>query len=143
MTEKKKVAESKKLGGEPVTPQPSRVTRSEDFMSYYANNVQIQANAFDMKVIFGLLDQSGGKVVVEQFAEVSMSWIEAKLLSFFLQTQIAAHELEDGKILIPPRILPEEVKALPPELADNPMAKQAQDFYSKLRESLIASNQPG
>jgi hypothetical protein len=124
-------------------PQAPQIRRSEDFNSYYANNVQFEVSAFDLKVILGLLDQRGGKVTVEQFAEVSFGWVEAKLLSFLLQVQIAIHEVEDGKILIPQRILPLDVSSLPipKELADNPLAKQAQQIYAKMRESFIASNQ--
>jgi hypothetical protein len=120
-----------------------QVRRSEDFNSYYANNVQFELSAFDLKFILGSLDQRGGKIAVEQFAEVSITWVEAKLLSFYLQVNIAAHEAEDGKIVIPKRLIPPDASIfqLSKELAENPVAKEARERYAKIRESFLAENQ--
>jgi hypothetical protein len=51
--------------------------RVDDFNSYYANNIanniQLEWSQFDLKLIFGQLDQSAGKVRVEQHSAVTRS----------------------------------------------------------------------
>jgi hypothetical protein len=47
--------------------------RVDDFNSYYANNIQFEWSQFDLKLIFGQLDQSAGKVRVEQHSAVTRS----------------------------------------------------------------------
>jgi len=54
--------------------------RVEDFVNYYANNVQFEASSFDLKVIFGQLQQSHGTQVLQECA-VTVPWVQAKLLS--------------------------------------------------------------
>src|ERR1035437_6050805 len=108
---------------EPQASPELTFTKVEDFVTAYANNVQFEQNAWDIKMIFGELDQTGGKTnVVEQHTSITLSWAEAKVLSFFLRVQIAAHEIEDGKIQIPKRVLPQEPGALAAEYKTNPGA---------------------
>jgi hypothetical protein len=82
------------------------VERVEDFVSGYSNNVQFENSAWNLKILFGELDLSGPKPVIEQHTAITVSWVEAKLLAYFLQIQIAAHELENGKVQIPTKLLP-------------------------------------
>lgn len=112
--------------------------RAEDFSSVYANNLQFELSAWDLKMIFGELDQRGGKVAVDQHTSVTLSWLQAKLLNFFLEINLAVHELEHGKIKIPKNLLP-PVPAPPlGELADVPQAKPIFELITKMREEFIA-----
>jgi len=112
--------------------------RAEDFSSVYANNLQFELSAWDLKMIFGELDQRGGKVAVDQHTSVTLSWLQAKLLNFFLEINLAVHELEQGKIKIPKNLLP-PVPAPPlGELADVPQAKPIFELITKMREEFIA-----
>jgi len=112
--------------------------RAEDFSSVYANNLQFELSAWDLKMIFGELDQRGGKVAVDQHTSVTLSWLQAKLLNFFLEINLAVHELEHGKIKIPKNLLPPV--PVPPlgELADVPQAKTIFELITKMREEFIA-----
>lgn len=116
--------------------------RDRDFISRYANNIQLEGSAFDLKLIFGLLDQSGvargGSLAVDQHTSISLSWPEAKLLIFFLRLHVAGHEKENGKIKIPIGALPAEPPATPPPPFDNPQGRVAFDLIRKLRAELIA-----
>lgn len=118
-------------------PQPD-VVRTEDFASTYSNNVQFEQNALDLKVIFGALDLRGGKITIEQHTSVTMSWVQAKLLSFFLNVNLVAHEAENGKIKIPSKMLP-PMPPLPRELENNPQVKAVVEVIRKMREEFIAN----
>jgi hypothetical protein len=89
---------------------PLDVDRAEDFFTIYANNVSFEQSVWDLKLIFGLLDQTGGTARVEQVMAATIPWLQAKLLSILLDMNLAAHEAENGKIAIPQRMIP----VLPP-----------------------------
>lgn len=45
-----------------IKPKPEpEIRRREDFASVYANNCYFEASTFDIKLIFGNLDQRGGR----------------------------------------------------------------------------------
>jgi hypothetical protein len=67
----------------------------------YANNVMMASTGFDVRIIFGevidvLPDKS--KAIVEQRAQVTMTWIEAKLIGDFLQANVKAYEELNGQL---------------------------------------------
>jgi len=107
---------------EETTPAARAVEfrRSEDFVSVYANNALFEASLWDLKVILGILDQTGGKVAIEQHTAVSMPWMQVKLFSYWLRLNIAIYETNNGKIHIPEVVRP----PVPPE----PESKDAQSM---------------
>ncbi|MGA3086864.1 MAG: DUF3467 domain-containing protein [Thermodesulfobacteriota bacterium] len=119
----------------------TEIRRREDFSSVYANNCYLEPSPFDLKLIFGILDQQGGKPAIEQHTQVNLSWPEAKLVSFLLQFQIAAHEIENGKIKIPSRAFPPEPPPIPKELESDPLVKKFREIFIKMREDFIAGLQ--
>lgn len=125
----------------PSTSAPATQTelrRDDDFISRYANNFQLESSAFDLKLIFGLLNQSTSKVFVEQHTAINLSWPEVKLLLFFLQLHLAAHERDNGKVKIPLDALPPEPPAEPPPPYDNPKGREAYDLIRKMRADFLA-----
>jgi hypothetical protein len=81
--------------------QPGGVFRT------YCNNVMMASTGFDVRVIFGevidvLPDKS--KAIVEQRAQVTMTWLEAKLIGDFLQANVKAHEELNGPLKLPKNI---------------------------------------
>jgi hypothetical protein len=124
---------------EPETSGKLTFTRVEDFVAAYANNIQLQPSVWDLKLVFGELDQSSGRAdVVEQHTSVTLSWPEAKLLHYYLALALLGHELEDGKIYLPKRVLPPEMLEVPEDLANNPTAVSLREAAVKLREQLLA-----
>jgi hypothetical protein len=93
----------------------------EDFEALYANNVQAESSVWDLKVIFGILDQSSVPHKVVQHTSINLPWAQIKLLSYMIRLNIAIHEAGNGKIFIPQNIMPPdpdklELAALPAEL---------------------------
>ncbi|MGD0974820.1 MAG: DUF3467 domain-containing protein [Candidatus Korobacteraceae bacterium] len=72
------------------------------FPSVYSNNVAIGSTAFDVRIIFGeVLDTHGGELVIEQRVQVTMAWLEAKLLKDILTQRIDGYEKANGPIKLP------------------------------------------
>jgi len=127
----------------------SEFRRNEDFVARYANNVQIENSAFDLKVVFGLLDQSGaakqpvGKLAVDQHTSISLSWPEVKLLIFFMQLHLAGYEAENGKVKVPLDALPPEPPSVIPPQFDNEAGRKGMELIRKMRAEFLATlNQP-
>jgi hypothetical protein len=123
----------------PPTPTPIATQRVEDFESTYANNVQFQPSVWDLKILFGELDQGEGKAAIEQHTAITIPWATAKLMRYYLDLNISFYESENGRIKIPPRVLPPEPDPLPQELENDPQAKAASELVRKMRNEFIAS----
>jgi len=122
------------------TPPPDKapIEKVEDFVTGYANNIQFEPSAFDLKMVFGELSQTGGEVKVEQHTSITISWSEAKLFSHYLHIQIAGYELQNGKIQLPKNVLPVEPPAVPPDYPDKEAAEAMREMVSKMREEFLA-----
>lgn len=112
----------------------------ESFSSVYANNVQFETSTFDLKVIFGELDQSEKPTIINQHTAISMTWVQAKLLCYFLQVNLAFYEADNGLIKIPPAVFPPDIGPLPAGFEDNPNVKAVWEFVKQLRQQLAASS---
>jgi hypothetical protein len=120
------------------TPVPeTELTRVDDFVSLYANSVQFELSVWDLKMIFGQLEQGGGKVRIEQHTAVTIPWMQAKLMSHLLNFNLAVYEAEYGKVAIPDRLLP--VMLPLPENTNDPKARAQLELATKLRDEFIAS----
>jgi uncharacterized protein DUF3467 len=91
---------------ETAKPRNPEFRRTEDFVDVYANNINFEASTFDLKILFGQLNQSFDPNIVEQHTAVTVAWAEAKLFLHFLGVQLAAFEEVNGKILLPAAVLP-------------------------------------
>jgi hypothetical protein len=121
----------------PTRRNPS-LQPSEDFSSAYANSVFLEPSTWDLKMIFGQLDQSVDPNVVEQHTAITIPWTQAKILSHFLRVQIAAFEVVHGKIALHRGILPPEPSAPTKEiLAEEPKAQEIFDKLKKMHDELI------
>lgn len=116
------------------------VRRDESkFSSAYANSVIVESNVFDMKLTFGLLDQRDPqRATINQFLSINISWVEVKLLLYWMQVHLASHELENGKVRVPPQTFPPEIPAEPPPPFNNPMGREAFEVLRKMRAEFVA-----
>lgn len=116
--------------------------RGHEFVSRYANNVQLESSAFDLKLVFGLLDQSGAQNLetpsVDQHTAMSLSWTEVKLLIFFLQLHLAGYEAENGKVKVPIAALPPEPPSVLPAQFDTPQGRQGIELIRQMRAQFLA-----
>ena len=113
--------------------------RTEDFISLYANNFQVEQSAFDLKLIFGELNQSENKVRVDQHSSVTIPWVQAKLLIYYLQVNLAGFEVQRGKIKIPNDLLPSPVPPVPSEQKNDPKIQELFELIKKIREQFVTN----
>src|SRR5438045_7215 len=101
--------------------------QTPDFESVYANNVQFLSSAMDLKMTFGQSDQRpNGSWFVEQHTAVTIPWIQAKIMLFFLHANIFFHENANGTIRVPPQLMPSG--DIPKAWLDDPKMKPTIDF---------------
>lgn len=121
------------MAEETSTTPALNVTRTDDFVSLYANNIQFEQSAFDLKLVLGELDQSSGKVTVEQHGSVTIPWAQAKLLVYYLQVHIAAYEFQMGKIKIRQDLIPPPI----PEQKGDPKLEAFYELITNIREQFV------
>ncbi len=74
--------------------------KGPSFASSYCNNIAYAVNLIDFVLIFGeAIDATPDVVTVEQRARITMSPVQAKVLSAILTDQIANYEARSGKVL--------------------------------------------
>ncbi len=90
--------------------KPLESKRDEDFASLYANNVQMEVSAWDLKFTFGQLDQAQG--FVKQHTAITVSWQQAKIMAYFLVANVFVQQAAIPIILrndiVPPRPNPND-----------------------------------
>ena len=127
----------------PEPPLPFR--HSNDFRRTYANNLQLESSAWDLVIVFGQILQNQpnepGKTIAEQHTAVTLPWPEVKMLKYLLEVNILAHEAEDGKIFVSPRVLP-ELPPLPDELRTDTAAVLLHEKAKRLRHDLLNEATP-
>ena len=121
--------------------EPSVIVRREDdFFKYYANSVTAESTAWDLKLVFGQFDSVDNQQFNSQKLSVTMSFGLARLMVFWIESQIIAHEIETGtKVRLRDNVLPPALPPLPPEMQNDRQLVKLHDEVAKLRASLIAS----
>jgi len=118
-------------------PPSLKNQRSQDFSSIYANNVAFETSVFDLKLIFGQLDQALG--IIDQHTAITIAWPVVKLGLYNLAAQIAAYEIVYGKIRLSSDVLPPAPLPPPDEHKDNPLFQKVYDRLKELHEEFIKS----
>jgi hypothetical protein len=124
------------------TQQP-KLQRTEDFISRYANNVRFENSVWDLKIIFGDLDQSQGDELIRQHTLITLPWSTVKLLIYYLRANLAIQEKQNGKVKMSFKVWPPlpDLTAVPQDAADYPQFKAAAEIMAKLREEFISDQQ--
>jgi Protein of unknown function (DUF3467) len=69
---------------------------------FYSNNITVGTTQFDMRIIFGQIEEvNDDQFIVQQNAQVTMAWVEAKILADFLRVNIEDYEKRNGQLKIP------------------------------------------
>jgi len=92
-----------KSEAEPIAPKPAKKTelvRPKDGMAcFYANHIQMGQTPYDVRIVFGEITNADDKTVeVTQRCQVTMAWLEAKVLADFLSSQVRIFEEGNGPI---------------------------------------------
>jgi hypothetical protein len=124
------------------TQPASQITyqRADDFTDQYANNVFFEASLWDLKLLFGQLDQGLGQNFVVQHGSVTLPWPQAKVLAYFLQVNLTAHELRNGRIIIPPGLIPAMPKQVAKEFANDPKVVETHKVVAEMQKAFFAQN---
>lgn len=124
----------------PAPAAKLEIRRDVDFVARYANNVQLESSAWDMKLIFGLLDlHDAEKQTIEQHTSMSLAWPEIKVFLYLMRLHLALYEQENGKVKIPATGIPAEIPELIPPQFDNPKGRKAIELVRKMRAEFLAS----
>ena len=112
---------------------------ADEFYEAYANSIIYESSSWDLKLVFGQLDQSEGIKVVQHSA-ITVPWAQAKLMIYWLRGQIEAHELVNGKIHIPPPVIPQPLPPITEEIKkSDPNAEAVYAIFSRLRDEFVSS----
>jgi hypothetical protein len=123
----------------PVVPA-SQYEFANEVYEAYANHVYYESSSWDLKLIFGQLDQHEGTVKVVQHSAITLPWPLVKTMVYWLRGHIEAHELTNGKIHIPPPVIPTEPPPVPEETKkSDPNAEAIYAIFKRLRDEFVAS----
>jgi hypothetical protein len=114
--------------------------RHENFENWYANNVQYFPTEWDLKLVFGQVDWEQGKMLVEQHTGMTVDWLQAKMMLYFLTLQVGVYEMQYGELQVPASVVPPE--PLPPsteDLKSYPAGNRVFEFIKKIREQMFGS----
>jgi hypothetical protein len=127
-------------GQESIPSATISFERTSDFINTYANSVMFESSAWDLRLLFGQLDQVSGAGIIKQHLGVTIPWPQAKLMLFWLRLQVEAAEMGvNARIPIRKDLLPQEAPELTPEQEQDPANRAVRELYIKLREEFLAS----
>jgi hypothetical protein len=106
--------------------------RADEFYFDYANNIFLEGSVWDLKLVFGQLDQSTNPITTEQRSAVTIPWMQAKILNYLLSLHVLGYEMANGKIIVPDSVIPPE--APPPTEEAKKADPNLVKFYEKMNE---------
>lgn len=112
----------------------------EQFFDGYANNIFMESSAWDLKLIFGKLDQQKGSNVVVQHSAITLPWNYVKALTYLLQVNLYVNEMLNGKVHLPKGVIPVPVPPTEDQQRDFPRAKETFEFAQQIFRKLVAEN---
>lgn len=128
---------------EQVTTEDSdrlRFQRANDFVEKYANNVRFESSVWDLKLLFGLLDQSGTSATAHQHTAVTVPWPQAKLMLYFLYVNVLFHEMTHGRIRIPDTVMPEPIGQFFEGWQEDPKLKPVVEYLEQMRTRFLGAS---
>lgn len=115
--------------------------KTEDFASAYANNIFLESSLWDLRLIFGELDQQVGPNAVVQHTAITLPWAQVKVFAYFLESHLLAHEMQNGRVQIPSSIINPVPDEAPQDLIkDNPKLPAIHAELKKRYAAFIAAN---
>jgi hypothetical protein len=109
--------------------------RTQDFVNRYANNVQFEASAWDLRLIFGQLDQSLSveKDYIDQHTAMAIPWSHVKLMAYLLRVHVIMHEAKVGRVHVPGGLIYRMTDDIPPEFKEQ-FKEDIEAVWNDLRE---------
>jgi hypothetical protein len=120
---------------------PIEYKRADDFLNLYSNNVFLESSLWDLKLVLGQTDQRLGLNVVVQNAAVTLPWAQVKVLLHLMGSHLIAHEIQNGRIQVPPNIITPIPDEPPKELViQNPKLPEIHVALKARYDAFIAEN---
>lgn len=122
----------------PKSEKSPEFTQEFNFESVYANNSRFESSVWDLKVLFGQLEQHTGKEVVDWHTAVTLPWMQVKILLYYLRVNLAVHELGSGPLWVHPNVMPQKPQAPATEPAEsNSLAIQTYEAILKIHSEMF------
>jgi hypothetical protein len=129
-----------KEGESPMVGTTTDHRKSEEFQNKYANNAYLLSTAWDLTINFGEVDQSIGPNTVIQHTGITLPWAQVKILEYYLQVHLAAHELDYGRITLPKGVVVDVPPPTRDQIKEYPNAVQLHQIWNKLRSEFLSAN---
>lgn len=125
-----------------TTPETKGIPykKSEDFAERYANNVLLESSLWDLRLIFGKLDQQVPGNVVVQSSAITLPWAQVKVLHYFLGIHLSSQEIHNGRVQIPSGIIPPIPDKMIPDLESDAKGQETHDAFKAAYDDFIAAN---
>jgi hypothetical protein len=119
-------------------PAPSmNRQRIDGFSELYANNLLFEASVWDLKLIFGVLDQTTTPNTIREHASINIPWAQVKLMTHFLKVNLLIHERDHGKVNIPTALIPEPLEKFLTDWETQPGGKELIEKTRQSRNELL------
>ena len=113
---------------------------SLEIASVYANNSQLELSVWDLKIIFGQLDQHVNPARIDWHTAVTMPWMQAKLLAYHLRLNLAFHEKFKGVIQVDKSVIPPPPEPPSGEAANDPTTHAVYELFKKIYAETFADS---
>jgi hypothetical protein len=124
--------------GELAQVAVANLERQNKLKTVYANNFRLELSAWDLKILFGQLDQQSGSTQIDWQTAVTIPWSQVKILDYFLRTNIVYREKLDGEITIPARVIPTPpVAPTEEQITANPKILELHEAYRKIHAEIF------
>ena len=115
----------------------AHVQRQDKFEEVYSNNFHFELSAWDLKILFGQLEQHAGQGEVDWRTAITLGWAQAKILEYYLRANIAYREKLDGKIIVPRRVVPGLTEPTEEAKKSDPNAQALYEAYLKIHREVF------
>ncbi len=96
-------------------PEPKRPDTFDNLEFTYANNSRFETSVWDLKILFGQLEQHRGSAVIDWHTGVTIPWMQAKVFLYYMWVNLMFHEMgQTGPITVHSNVRP----PLPPPPTD-------------------------
>lgn len=101
----------------------------------YSNSLHFDASDLDLTILFGQTRPFPDPNSIDWRTAITLPWVTAKLLSYYLQINLRIYESEHGRIKIPSAMLP----PVPgPKDSEATTRNEIVEFVEKMRAELLS-----
>jgi len=106
----------------------------------YANNAWFEVSGWDLKILFGQLEQTP-KNEIDWHTAITIPWTLAKILEYYIRANLAFYEKKFTSVNLPKQLRPQA--PVPPteeQLKDDPQATELWETYKKIYQEVFGDD---